>query len=176
MKKNKIYFVTGVSTSGKSTIIPELKAKLPDKFVVYDFDEKGVPRNVNQKWRYETTQYWFNVAMNNSKKGKNTIICGYSMPDEIKEISKKYDVKSNICLLDVSSKEITKRLNKRFSTPQKVKVLKKITGETLDECINGNILEAQTIKKQCQKCKIYNTSKTTPKKTAQEIVDWIINK
>ena len=58
MNKLKIFFITGTNSAGKSTIVPILRRNLSDKFIVYDFDEVGVPKNVDAKWRQQTTNYW----------------------------------------------------------------------------------------------------------------------
>ncbi len=62
MNRKPIFFITGVNGSGKTTLVPLLKSELNRSFVVYDFDERDVPENVNQKWRISTTQHWVNIA------------------------------------------------------------------------------------------------------------------
>jgi len=176
MKKSTIYFITGANGAGKSTLIPILKKKLPSQYQVYDFDERGVPKNVNAKWRKKETNYWISIGLRNARKNVTTIVCGLAMPDEIYEIAKqRKGIRIKICLLDVSAKEIHKRIKKRYATPTSIRHLKSITGDSLLESIQGNINHAKEFRKQCKKhkCKFFNTSKTTPKQTAAKIINWI---
>ncbi len=176
MNKTKIFFITGTNSAGKSTIVPLLKRKLSGSFLVYDFDEVGVPENVDAKWRQQTTNHWLNLGIKNAKRKITTIICGLTKPREIYEIIKKKNkVSIKICLLNVSAKEITKRLKKRFKKSGSVKILKKITGLNVNQCIKDNIIHARELRKECKKfkCKVINTSGMTPQKTTAKIIKWV---
>lgn len=172
MPRTNIYFITGVNSAGKSTLVPLLRDKLPNNFLVYDFDERGVPENVNSTWRKKETKYWLLKATRNAKKGSNTIVCGLTLPNEIYSLSK--NVK--IILLDISSQGISQRLKIRFKSQPSIRNLKKVTGLTVDKCIKANILRAQELRKQARqyKIKVFNTSRTTPLKTAEKIVDALL--
>lgn len=52
------YFVAGASGSGKTSIILDLKKILGDAVSIYDFDEIGVPKGPDKKWRQESTEKW----------------------------------------------------------------------------------------------------------------------
>lgn len=108
-----VVFITGTSGSGKSAIVPKLKAALP-LFDVHDFDEFGVPVNVDISWRLETTDKWLKIAKENFTIGKSTIISGTSIPDEIYaslEFQPTIDVRFG--LLKVKKSTIHERLLKR---------------------------------------------------------------
>jgi len=77
-----IVFITGTSGVGKSVLVPLLKIHLPS-FDVRDFDELGVPEDVDINWRLETTDYWLKQAKENLENNESTIICGTSLPDEV---------------------------------------------------------------------------------------------
>lgn len=50
--KDNVLFITGVSGSGKSTILHRLRHQLPDdRYSVHDLDENGVPENADFAWR-----------------------------------------------------------------------------------------------------------------------------
>ncbi|NHJ33725.1 MAG: SET domain-containing protein, partial [Asgard group archaeon] len=85
-----IAFITGVSGVGKSAIVPRLKEIMPS-FAVHDFDEVGVPQDVDVAWRLRTTDHWLRVAKENLAKGKSTIICGVSRPEEVMDSSETTD-------------------------------------------------------------------------------------
>lgn len=173
---NFIYFITGVNGAGKSTIVPLLKKYLPDSFLVYDFDEIGVPENIDGNWRKKTTSYWMNIASKNSKKNIITVICGLTKPSEIAEINKtKKNLKAKIALLDLYAIDIEKRLKTRFKKPGSIKNLKKVTGLTVKECISKNVENSKLLRKECKdfECKVFNTSRTTSKKTVEKIINWL---
>ena len=68
-----ILFVTGVSCSGKSTLMQNLK--LPTgKFVLTEIDEHGVPVVGRGPWRAFRVEELTRDAIENAKAGKSTII------------------------------------------------------------------------------------------------------
>lgn len=78
-----IFFITGTSGSGKSTVMELLKAELPAKqYSVHDFDEVGVPDNADQAWRIATTQHWIEKAQHYAAQNKTTVICGVTVPSD----------------------------------------------------------------------------------------------
>ncbi len=174
MKKEKIYFVSGANTAGKSTIIPLLKKALPAYFHIHDFDERGVPNSVTTDWRKNETKHWLRLAMRNSKKGFSTIICGLSMPEEIYGVEK--SKKIIFILLDISAQQIGKRMRQRWNSPAKIRRLQKVTQLSLDGAIQANIATAKKLRAQCRlyKGKIFNTSSAIAEKTAQRIIDYIV--
>ena len=171
------FFITGVNGAGKSTLVPLLIKMLPRGYKVIDFDQRGVPNNVDVKWRQKTTRHWLQTARRNTQKNVHTVICGLSKPREIYAIATKKQ-KSNIhvAFLDVSSSQIEKRLRQRISSPLKVKNLKEVTGLTLRACIAANIQHAKELRKECKKyhCKVFNTTSATPKRTAVKVTHWIL--
>ncbi|MCB9493293.1 MAG: AAA family ATPase [Epsilonproteobacteria bacterium] len=108
---SKIYFISGASGSGKTTIIPVLKRSLGDNWLVHDFDDIGVPQNADKKWRQESTEKWLQKLLPTEK---NTCLLGQIVLGEILACpsAKKLDI-INFCLLDVSDVERIKRLQKR---------------------------------------------------------------
>ncbi len=176
MKKTSLYIITGVNGTGKSTMVPLLKKMLPGVFKVFDFDQRGVPENVDKRWRLATTKYWLRVAKKNEKKKIITVMCGLAIPSEI--YKSKQELKGPtvaIALLDTSASQIRIRLKKRFSTKAKIRNLKKVTGLTIAECIAANIAHAKLLRKEAQRyhCVRFNTSRTMPMRTAKKITLWI---
>lgn len=173
--KSNIYFITGVNGAGKSTLVPILKKSLGKDFVVYDFDELGVPVKVDKKWRQKTTRYWLRVAIKNSKKDITTVVCGLVWPKEVYSLAKS---KKNISiyLLDISAKEIRLRLKKRFKNKVAVKNLKEVTRLSVSQCIEANILNAKKLRQEAKgyKCRVFNTSHTSVAKTKDKIIKEIL--
>ncbi len=131
MDSQKIFFITGSSGIGKTTLARNLKNLLSDQYKVYDFDERGVPPDADLLWRKKTTLGWLETAEENRKEGIGTIVVGLSQPDEVTELNSAYRLPIRFVLLDASDKEIEKRLYAyRFSTPHRIANLMKYTGQT----------------------------------------------
>lgn len=50
-----LHFISGASDTGKTSIIPYLKKLLEKEVAVHDFDDIGVPNNLDNKWRQKST-------------------------------------------------------------------------------------------------------------------------
>ena len=182
-QKTNIYFITGASGTGKSTLLPYLKSYLPkEKYRFYDFDERGVPTKVSQDWRRKETKHWLEIGAENAKNGYSTIICGLVYPDEVKneaeEVLLSQKIKIVFFLLDISNSALRQRLKKRFASPEKQAVLKRISGGTLNEYITKHIKHAQCLKVLCRKyhCTTIDVTKMESQKVATDLVRRIIKK
>jgi dephospho-CoA kinase len=144
-QKGVVVFITGVSGVGKSTLVPVLKEVFPT-FAVHDFDEVGVPLDVDVAWRLSTTDHWLREAKTNLAKGISTIICGLSSPNEVlnsDEFNKFLNLRFGI--IKISEDQLRKRLKKRGYNSELiqdnlnwVKVLEKETQEIKNHIIlNG---------------------------------------
>ncbi len=106
-----IYFVAGASGSGKSSIINDLKQLLGNDFKVFDFDDIGVPKNPDKKWRQEVTEQWIKKLL---LEQKNSVLLGQMVVGEILASPSAPKLGTvHFCLLDVSDKERIARLKKR---------------------------------------------------------------
>jgi len=70
IRMRRMYVVSGngASGSGKTACLAILRQRNP-QVVWYDFDEVGVPADVDQRWRHRTTEYWLRRASENQAKG-----------------------------------------------------------------------------------------------------------
>lgn len=110
----QIFFITGTSGSGKTTLSNKLKNDLsPTKFVIYDFDEIGVPENADALWRQKTTDYWLNQGIKNADQNLSTIICGVAVPHEVSSSKIKPSLPIKFLFLKISDSVITQRLQNR---------------------------------------------------------------
>ena len=175
--KQTIYFITGVSGAGKSTMVPLLRKKLSNKkFAIHDFDEQGVPIKANTKWRQKKTKEWLLVGYKNAKIGISTIISGITIPSEVlNALDRRRSIKIAFCFLNHFNRHIKERLLKRFENKQKIKELKKIFNITPTEFIKNNLKFATKIRKIAKDNKAYiiNTTADTPHRTANKIITWI---
>ena len=108
-----VFFITGTSGSGKSTLVDYLKRDL--SFAeVHDFDEGGVPEGADENWRKQRTNEWLEKAKSYQKKGKSTIVCGVSVPEEVKN-SPAYDRSLDVHygIIHIDESEIRRRLQER---------------------------------------------------------------
>ncbi len=116
----KIYFITGVCGTGKTTALSLLKNLLPkDKYDLHDLDERGVPKNGGRTWRFEETKYLISIGKENTEKGITTIISGFSRPSETKDLAPEQKNISFI-LLDADAKTIEQRIRGRYPTEKAV--------------------------------------------------------
>jgi len=111
--KPAVFFITGTSGSGKSTLVDYLKRDL--SFAeIHDFDEGGVPEGADENWRKQRTNEWLEKAKAYQRKGKSTIVCGVSVPAEVKN-SPAYDRSLNVHygIIHIDESEIRRRLKSR---------------------------------------------------------------
>ncbi|MFN7093793.1 MAG: hypothetical protein ACK4M7_00370 [Burkholderiales bacterium] len=106
-----LYFVAGASGSGKTSIMADLKDFLKNTINLYDFDDIGVPKDADKKWRQESTEKWLQKLLKDEKDGclLDQIVLGEILACP----SAKMLGKINFCLLDVSDYERICRLKKR---------------------------------------------------------------
>lgn len=107
----KIFFVGGASGSGKSSVIKPLQITLGGNYNIYDFDDIGVPKNADKKWRQESTNAWIAQLL---KEEKDSCLLGQIVLGEIVSCPAAKNIEPvNFCLLDVSDIERIRRLKER---------------------------------------------------------------
>lgn len=171
------FFITGVNGAGKSTLVPMLRKALPSSYAVFDFDQRGVPKNVDTAWRRTTTRYWLSVARRKRKQSTHTVICGLTVPQEILALVTATDRRHlHLAVLDVSAREIGKRIRRRVSTPAQKKKLLAVTQLSLEDNIQANIRHAVALRKDCKRhgCRTFITTHVSPKRTAEMVVAWLL--
>ena len=172
----KLFLVSGSSRLDKSIILPYLKNKLRDGFDIHDFDERlttevAMNSSLLDGWRKETTRYWIELAKENNKLGKKTVVLGLIYPSEVREFSG--ELEFNVCLLDANDEKIKERLmGNRFSNSHKVDGLKQATGKTPEEFIEENKILMQKLRVETAQVegKIIDTTDSTPEQTADKLL------
>jgi putative ribosome biogenesis GTPase RsgA len=173
-----IYFITGSSGVGKSTLVKSLKDKLLADFKVHDFDEVGVPHGADLSWRLATTRKWIETAKENSLNNISTIIVGLTHPDEVNEIAVRESVKISYVMLEVDDDELKKRLMAfRFSTPERIENLMKYEKVTPEEFFENNKRHVQKIKEEAlgYDAIFIDTTHKSPEDVAGEVLQRILN-
>jgi len=176
MLSPKIFFIIGVNGVGKSSVIPFLKNSLDEEhFVIYDFDERGVPNNANQEWRQSETLYWLKIGEENIKKNISTIVCGFIKPTELHFLSTEYKLEPTVIILDADSETITKRIFGRYKTPESLAELSRTTGKTPEKFAQDNVWISSAFREDCKKLKylIINTSNLNPSEVALKVLELI---
>jgi len=130
-----MYFISGVSGVGKTSVMEILKKDLPEQYVVKDFDERGVPDGGGRPWRLQETEYWIQEGIRLVEANKQLLVCGLANPEEISIMSGAASV--NIILLDAPGEVIAQRLNKR-NADKKVKAGLERTVGSVDAFIKGS--------------------------------------
>ncbi len=161
--KMAIFFITGTSGSGKSTLKKYLQPELQhESYVIYDFDENGVPENADASWRQITTDNWLSQAYKNNLQQKSTIICGVSVPSEVLNSKNKPNIPIYFGFLKISDDIITSRLKARGWNDQLIQ----------DNIHWAHYLEIEVSK--CQQSLVLNNSESiSPQQIASECVTWI---
>lgn len=173
----KVYFISGVSGVGKTSTLKHLKNMLDENlYNIRDLDERGVPDGGGIEWLKSETRYWLDIAKENSKLGKSTIICGFANPELFDEIYKKdIDIPAKIILLNISSDNLRKRLEGRHDTLESVKEIERASGVSLNEFIENNIKFLSEFKKifEDRGLPIIETDDKTPEIVSKEVIDVI---
>jgi dephospho-CoA kinase len=161
----KIYFITGVSGSGKSTIYNLIKNNQEFKdFDIHDLDENGVPKDGRTYWRRYRIEELFANAIEKSNQGISSILCGIVFPYEILESSRLLLAKPeniSFILIDITDEDIAKRLSERTHIQDEV-----------ENHISENIRSAYKLRAQIGMLKnsiVLNNSKNKIEKTIEEI-------
>lgn len=175
--QNKVYFISGVSGVGKTSVLKELKQVLPtNKYDVRDLDERGVPDGGGLVWLNNETRHWLDVAKQNAQSGKSTIICGFANPELFKEVYKEVeDIPAQLILLHASGETLEQRLRGRHATPESVKEIERAAAVPVEQFIKNNVEfspQLRAIFKQSGNL-IIETDNKTPKEIAEEIISKI---
>lgn len=170
----KIYFISGVSGVGKTSVMTHLKQILsPEKYDVRDLDERGVPDGGGLEWLGKETRHWLDVAKKNTDDGKSTIICGFANPELLEDIYEpSNDVPVELILLHASGDTLEGRLRGRHSTPENVKEIERASGVSLEKFIENNrsfAPELRTIFENNGSI-VIKTDDKTPNEVAKEII------
>lgn len=176
---DKIYFITGVNGVGKSSIIPYLKSSLSDdKFVVYDFDSRGVPETADRNWRISETRYWVERGIDLAKGNKSIIVCGFVKPADFQDLLINKSLGITLIFLDAKPETIRQRLIDRYTKDGYFDKNQMVIGKPIDIFIDGNIYISGQIKKSFEElsCPIIDTSELSPEKVAKEVVEVILGK
>ncbi len=175
--QNKLFIITGVNGIGKSAVIPELMSKLDSlQYVIYDFDERGVPDNADRDWRESETIHWLEVAKQNTINNLSTLVCGFMKVSDIEQaIQKVPDIQVEVCLLDANPETISKRIMSRYQTQESLRELERTTGKNLEKFLGDNVWVSAKFRESVlnKDFAIIDTSDKNPVEVASAIVDWI---
>jgi broad-specificity NMP kinase len=164
----QIFFVTGVVGAGKTSLVEPLRRGLGPSYQVHDFDERGVPDDVDPQWAAAEKRHWLSVGAAHLEQGISTVICGFVLPgdddnrDRVKFI-----------LLDLDERALRERLMKRYSDPHHVDDLWRMRGISVEESLRENVGSIPWLRGLCaaQGATIIDTSTLTPAQTAERVRD-----
>lgn len=169
----KIYFISGVSGVGKTSVMRCLKLLLPTSFEIHDFDERGVPAGADHLWRINETRYWIELGSQKVEQGLSFVVCGFANPDEIADIQKDFStVEIETILLDADDEVIEQRLRNRNQDGAVKADLERVTGSA-EEFIKNNRNFTPVLRAICQKhgCQIIDTTHIKPEEVAVKLVE-----
>lgn len=176
MKSNKIYFISGVCGSGKTTQIPHLKKLLQTgKYDIRDFDEFGVPAGGGREWLISETRKWLGIGTENARKGISTIICGFARPMDIDNLKEEGMPEIEVILLDADSKVIRSRLIERYSKNGVFDEHQTVVGMPVNDFIESNVNYVNTMRAECMnaRCPIVDTTLLGPEAVARLVISYV---
>jgi len=166
----KMYFISGVSGVGKTSVMEILKKDLPEQYVVKDFDERGVPKGGGRPWRLDETKFWILEGSRYAQADKTLIVCGLANPEELARMEEATEVDVHVILLDALSEVITQRLHKRNTNSKAKAGLERAVG-SVDAFIKGSSDFAPILREICITAgvPVIDTSSLTPNEVAAKI-------
>lgn len=95
-----MFFISGASGSGKTSLLPLLRNLLPD-IDVEEFDSVGVPPDADTAWRQRTTEAWIQKAVSREASGREMLLVGHVQYGEVLACLTASRLSSiSMCLLD----------------------------------------------------------------------------
>lgn len=174
-----LYFVSGVSGVGKTSIIPALKLHLPqERFRIHDLDERGVPDGGGRAWRLAETQYWIEEAATNAKEGISTLVCGFANPEELSQFQLTGDIRVEYILLDASPETIRQRLGGRYIAPESETEVQRVVNSSLETFIQNNVSFSSVLREICRKsgCTIIDTEQLSSEEVTERVAEQILKR
>ncbi|MBA3489792.1 MAG: hypothetical protein H0T78_09675 [Longispora sp.] len=120
--------LTGSSCAGKTTLALAVADRL-DGITVHDFDEVGVPSDVDKRWRQQTLESWLQRAVEYQKQGLDLLLTGQSPLGEVLACPSATDLNGiAVCLVDVTDDVRVERLAQRDGTRWSPQAVEAFTG------------------------------------------------
>lgn len=173
--RNTMYFLSGVSGVGKTSVMKSLRTLVTDKSIeIHDFDERGVPANAGHGWRLDETKYWISLGKEKASEGITVVVCGFMNPDELATIFAEEDpgVRVETILLDGDAQVIEERLRGRNADTGKMENFARAVGNA-EAFIQNNTRFVPILREICQRhgCPTIDTTHKTPDEVAQDILN-----
>ena len=171
--KPRIYFVSGVCGSGKTTVIPHLKELLAgDQYDIRDFNEFGVPAEGGNAWRMDQTRKWLRIGAESAERGVSTIICGFARPMDFNDLRAEGIPEIVVILLDADAETIRERLKGRYTKNGVFDEHQTVIGTPVNDFIQSNVNYVNTMRKECMdaRCPIIDTTLLAPEEVARKII------
>ena len=173
-----IYFITGVSTSGKTTLMEVLRDVLPtDSYFLTDIDAEGVPSGGNTSWRQRRVTEVVEFGSRSDSDAVSTVLSGTVLPEDV-TLATVDPKKAVFFLLEADDEAIEKRLRSRYSTPDAKNSLFRVTGLSLSQFVESSIAAKIGMRKLFQTSSytthIIDTTCKLPVESAQEVKEMIV--
>ena len=177
MQTTNIYFISGSSGVGKTTVMTEIQKSLPKNYETHDFDENGVPSGADHAWRLKETKKWIELGKEKAEQSISLVVFGFFNPEELKDIvPKDFPFTIETILLDARAEVIEERLRDRNKNKDALDSLERVTGSA-EEFINNNTRFVPIIRDICQRhgCKIIDTTDLKPGAVAEQIRETVFD-
>ena len=168
-----MYIISGVCGVGKTSVMPGLSTRLdPHRYVIHDFDERGVPDGADKAWRIAELRQWLEIARDNAQKGLSTVICGFTKSSDLEALQVQNAPEVKLVLLHAEPEIVRKRLEGRYSKHGVFDATQTVIGKPVTEFIEGNVWYASHMLAEFQEHDgtVIDTSELTPDEVAEQIV------
>jgi hypothetical protein len=177
--KTGMFIITGVSGTGKTTIIRRLQKNAPAGYACHDIEEgHRIPDNAGDDSRRERADHWLRVATANAARGQSTVVSGTLFPEDIDSSPSRTEAPPiRYLLFDAHDEAITHRLAGRFSTQPMRSELRRILNLTPEEFIPATLVYQRELRKAFTESKCdwttFDTSRASETDTVAFVLQWM---
>src|SRR5262249_49539600 len=109
-----LFLIFGSSCSGKTTVLDAIRERGLPRLEVHDFDEIGVPRDADGKWRQGANEIWVTRALAWQAAGLDLLLAGQTPLGELLATPSAVGIDAiSACLLDCDDEARLARLAAR---------------------------------------------------------------
>lgn len=163
-----IAFLSGLSGTGKSTLVGHFREHPLKGWLIFDFDEGNEPvpkdREKHHEWRKRQSEWWLHRSIENAQQGKKTAVFGLSLyPSAMKALPIAQQIgvgHIHFALLDADHEVRKSRIMQRENTS---------AWQGIQPWYEEFYQEMRA-----SSAKVFDTTSVKPEETAKEVREWLL--